>query len=345
MDNIEPIIVSFSGGLTSAFLSISLKTQHQQKYAPIYIFANTGCENEETLKFIDQCDKAFGLNVVWLEAVVNPIAGKGITHRVTNFKDAYRSHQYADPKHPFHAHIMKSGIPNANKPQCSDRLKALVIEHYKKTHGLQGLKHAIGMRADEMNRAINKPVFNALKNIGLEPHNWRRKETHKERIEELEVAISKCLVPPVDDSLKKVRSYSEKLARYNLIYPLIDWFPSTKQDINIFWEEQDFTLELEDHEGNCQTCWKKHAPKLHLIAAENPERFEAFAYWEENYQHVKPNNDGKPRYFFRKHQSAADIIKQSKTLPLEQLRMSVTKVRPKEDGSDGCSESCESYAI
>jgi 3'-phosphoadenosine 5'-phosphosulfate sulfotransferase (PAPS reductase)/FAD synthetase len=341
----ETLVVSFSGGLTSGELSVILKTQYSHIYNLVFIFSNTGCENEETLAFVNECDKAYNLNVVWVEAVVNPIHGKGITHRVTNFENAYRNHQYADPKHPFHAHIRKSGIPNANKPQCSDRLKALAIEHYKKVHGLQGCKHAIGMRADEMNRAINKPVYNALKNVGLEPHAWRRIETSQQRLAALNEAVDKCLVAPVEKSLEKVYSYSQKLAQFNLVYPLIDWFPKTKQDINDAWEERDFTLDLEDHEGNCQTCWKKHKPKLYLLAAEHPERFEAFAYWEENYQHVKPNNDGQPRVFFRQHQSAKDILAKSKELPLAQLRMSVTKIKPKEDGSDGCSESCESYAI
>ena len=34
-------------------------------------FANTGDEQEETLEFVDMCDKEFGLDVVWLEAVTH----------------------------------------------------------------------------------------------------------------------------------------------------------------------------------------------------------------------------------------------------------------------------------
>ena len=341
----EPIVVSNSGGLTSATLSYLIKTQYAERFDPVFIFANTGCENEETLEFIDRCDKAFGLNVVWVEAVVNPIEGKGITHRVTDFENAYRSHQYADPLHPFHAHIRKGGIPNANKPQCSDRLKALVIEDYKKKNGLKGVKHAIGIRHDEMGRALNKPVFNAVANLGLEPHAWRALSAKEERLDMLNQALERCLIRPDEKALKKVISYSNKLAQFNLVYPLIDWHPMTKQDVNMFWEDRDFSLELEDHEGNCMTCWKKHHPKLLLIAAEHPERFKAFDYWEKNYQNVKPNDDGKSRHFFRKHKSAQDILEEAKSLPIEHLRMSVTGHRPQEDGSDGCSESCESYNL
>ncbi|OUV22158.1 MAG: hypothetical protein CBC55_05030 [Gammaproteobacteria bacterium TMED95] len=341
----ESIVVSFSGGLTSGNLSYIIKMHYAQDFEPVFIFANTGCENEETLNFVNQCDIAFGLNVIWVEAVVNPEDGKGITHRVTNFKDAFRSHQYKDPLHPFHAHIMKSGIPNANKPQCSDRLKALVIEDYKKKNGLKGVKHAIGIRQDEMRRVINKPAFNALVSIGLDPHSWRVIPTHKERLLALNEAIDRCLVKPEEKAFKKVISYSSKLAQYNLVYPLSDWVPSTKQDVNDFWEDQPFTLELEDHEGNCMTCWKKSHSKLLLIAAEHPERFDAFDYWEKNYNQVKPNDDGKPRVFFRKHKNAQHIIEEANSLPREHLRMAVTGSRFREDMEDGCSESCESYSI
>ena len=142
----EKIIVSFSGGKTSAYMSIHLKKFYSDKYEFIFIFANTGQECEETLKFIDKCDKEFSLNVVWIEAVVNPQHGKGITHKIVSFDTASRNGE------PFEAHIAKSGIPNANKPQCSDRLKALPIEHYKKINNLIGIKHCIGIRKDEERR-------------------------------------------------------------------------------------------------------------------------------------------------------------------------------------------------
>ena len=112
----------------------------------ICVFANTGLENEETLEFIDKCDKHFGLNIVWLEAVVHgPDVGN--THRVTSYKDAYRAHQYKDPLHPFHAHVKKNGVPNQAYPQCSDRLKEQVIESYRSEAGLKGYKQALGFRA------------------------------------------------------------------------------------------------------------------------------------------------------------------------------------------------------
>ena len=278
----EKIVVSFSGGKTSAYMSQWLVKEYGHKYEFIFIFANTGLECEETLVFVDKCDKAFGLNVVWVEAVVNPIHGKGITHKVVDFKTAARNGE------PFEAHIAKSGIPNANKPQCSDRLKALPIEHYKKVSGLKGVRHCIGIRKDEE----------------------RRKS---------------------ESSVKK----------FNIIYPLCDWEEIDKQDVNSFWEDQEFTLELDEHQGNCKTCWKKSDKKLWLIALEEPKKFTFMLDMEDKYQHIKPNDDGKPRVFFRRHRGVNELMAEAEKLDSVTLRKMIGY---KDDQESGCSESCEAYA-
>ncbi|PHR55950.1 MAG: hypothetical protein COA43_14620 [Robiginitomaculum sp.] len=280
MKNKEVIVVSFSGGKTSAYMSQWLIKDYGHLYNFVFIFANTGQECEETLIFVDKCDKEFSFGVVWVEAVVNPIHGKGITHKVVDFKSAARNGE------PFEAFIAKSGIPNANKPQCSDRLKALPIEHYKKVNGLKGVRHCIGIRKDEERR--------------------------------------------------KAKSAS----KYNLIYPLCDWAEIDKQDINTFWEDQIFTLELEEHQGNCKTCWKKSDKKLWLIALEEPEKFTFMLSMEGKYKYVKPNDNGQQRLFFRKNRSVDDLMAEAGKLDVQTLRKMIGY---KDDQDSGCSESCEAY--
>lgn len=326
------IVVSFSGGKTSAYMARWLIKEYGHLYNFIFIFANTGCELEETLIFVDKCDREFGLNLMWVEAVVNPIHGKGITHRITNFKDAYRLHQYKDPKHPFHAHIAKSGIPNANKPQCSDRLKALTIEHYKKVNGLKGVKHAIGMRSDEANRVLSAENRNNLR----KHYNFNDDDVEKFACSSdgnREIIMELKGFP----NSKNVRSKYK--SNYNLYYPLYDE-GIEKVDVNIFWEMQDFTLEIKEHEGNCATCWKKSDKKLWLLSLEAPWKFEAFRWWEKTYSHIKPNDDGKPRVFFRNHKSIDDLFKQSENMDKYTLRVMIGY---KDDQDSGCSESCNGY--
>lgn len=334
------LIVSFSGGQTSAYMCYKIKKELGDRYHVIFIFSNTGCENNETLDFVHACDQHFNLNVVWLEAVVNPQHRKGITHRITNYHDAYRVSQYKDPKHPFHAHIAKSGIPNSNKPQCSDRLKALVIEHYKKVNGLQGLPHAIGIRDDESSRILSKNLSELLSSCNCNPEEWRLIKTHNERIKILDNAIMLS-----EKQKNKILLYSSNLRKFGLIYPLTDIWPSSKDEINDFWEDMPFRLQLEEHEGNCQTCWKKSENKLYILALEKPERFEAFNWWEKTYQHIKPNKNGQKRVFFRKNRSAEDIKQEAEAFSSKQLRRIVYGSGEKIDDTSGCSESCESYSL
>src|SRR5687768_16003487 len=84
------LLVSFSGGETSAFMAQWLKANKSDEYDMWFLFANTGEENEETLRFVDQCDKYFGLNVIWVEGVSNPEYGVGVTPVEVNHETASR---------------------------------------------------------------------------------------------------------------------------------------------------------------------------------------------------------------------------------------------------------------
>ncbi len=142
----KKLLVSFSGGETSGYMAKYLIDNKSDEYEMVFVFANTGEENEATLKFVDQCDKHFGLNVVWVEAKVNPIKGKGIRHRIVDYKTASRNGK------PFEDLIKKSGIPNMAAPFCSEKLKKLPIESYMKSIGWKNYYKAIGIRSDEIDR-------------------------------------------------------------------------------------------------------------------------------------------------------------------------------------------------
>lgn len=277
----DRLFVSISGGKTSGYMSYLIKKEYDGKIPLQFVFANTGQENEETLKFVHECSTNFDLGVTWIEALVDPRHGKGIRHTIVDYETASRNGE------PFEAFIAKSGIPNATYPQCSDRLKALPIESYKKSIGWAGCHHAIGIRDDESRRKSKQPE------------------------------------------------------KYNLVYPLCDWLPSDKADVNDFWDSQNFSLNLEEHEGNCKTCWKKSDKKLFLLALEHPERFDFMASMEEKYRHVKPNSrNGQDRVFFRQHRGAKDIMSQAQAFTPEQIREHIG-LHPDSGGS--CSESCEAY--
>jgi len=144
----EKMLISFSGGRTSAYMTWWLMNEWPERYnwEMKVVFANTGKEREETLQFINECDKQWGLSVIWVEANVDFKLGKGTTHSITDFHSASRNGQ------PFEEVIKKYGIPNSSFPHCTRELKSRPIHSYIKSIGWKNYSTAIGIRVDEFDR-------------------------------------------------------------------------------------------------------------------------------------------------------------------------------------------------
>ena len=89
-----PLVVQFSGGKTSGLMTKQLVDSGRK---PIVLFENTGRENNETLDFVNECDRRWGWNVVWLEYRHDPTKGfngrghdVGHTFAVVNHETAAR---------------------------------------------------------------------------------------------------------------------------------------------------------------------------------------------------------------------------------------------------------------
>lgn len=144
------------------------------------------------------------------------------------------------------------------------------------------------------------------------------------------------------------RRVNAKAAERSIVYPLIDWFYMDKQDVNAWWEEQPFNLELSEHNGNCKTCWKKSDAKLFLIWHERPDVFRFNDRMEKAYARVGAEFVKDPtrenRVFFRGNRSTPDLIAAAKVVaqPVKALQMLVSQGV---DADGGCSESCEMYPM
>lgn len=301
--------ISFSGGRTSAYMTKLLLDHFSDQYEFIVTFANTGLEHEKTLEFVNSCDKHFGFNTVWLEAVINPEKGQGTTHKIVTFETASRNGE------PFHAMIQKYGIPNPSYLHCTRELKLQVMHSYLRSIGLnhKDIPTAIGIREDETRR-VNK-----------------------------------------------------KANEVKITYPLIDLFPSDKQDVLNWWSLQKFDLGLEEWDGNCKGCFKKSFKKIfkqldsdptvldfHIEMEKlyprvgNSTEYVKVSYLDDNGEQLYDDDDQplfkykrRPdRVFFRGNVAAKELHKmylEHKTKPdYEDLQLSIF------DG--GCSESCEVYS-
>tara|TARA_R110000796_G_scaffold128538_1_gene244203 strand:- start:230 stop:1081 length:852 start_codon:yes stop_codon:yes gene_type:complete len=169
------LVCTFSGGRTSAFMAQLLKELPKYKeYEKLFVFANTGKEKEETLEFINRCDKEWNLNIVWIEAKVIHEKGKGTTYKIVDFKTASRNGE------PFIDMLNKYPLPNNFASNCTRELKQRPIENFVKDLGYKEVLTAMGIRFDERHRKSNTakeqnivyPLCDELKVDNLFIRSW-----------------------------------------------------------------------------------------------------------------------------------------------------------------------------
>lgn len=142
------LFISFSGGKTSAYMTKFLIDNFSKDFNIKVVFANTGQEHEETYKFIDRCDKEFGFNVTWIEAVVHHNKKKSNGWRVVDFDTATRDGSL------FLEDCKKYGLMNHAFPHCTRDLKTAPMHNFIKDNGWKHGDYlcAVGIRADEIDR-------------------------------------------------------------------------------------------------------------------------------------------------------------------------------------------------
>lgn len=152
------LIISFSGGRTSAYMTWWLLNEWEDRHnwEMIVVFANTGKEVEGTLFFVDECASEWGIDIIWVEAKCKdengvPFSDKGwkVKHKIVTYETASRNGE------PFEEMISVLGIPSTNVPFCSKQLKKIAIESLAKSIGWDDYKVAIGIRIDEPKRLVN----------------------------------------------------------------------------------------------------------------------------------------------------------------------------------------------
>jgi 3'-phosphoadenosine 5'-phosphosulfate sulfotransferase (PAPS reductase)/FAD synthetase len=147
-----PTCISFSGGRTSAYMLWRvLQSNGGLPEEAKVCFANTGKEDEATLRFIEECSQRWGVEIHWVERRFNDVGFERVT-----FETASRNGE------PFEALIRKRNyLPNPVSRICTSELKIRAQAKYLASLDIfegetySTIEHLswVGIRADEQRRA------------------------------------------------------------------------------------------------------------------------------------------------------------------------------------------------
>lgn len=143
-----PTCISFSGGRTSAYMLWRV-LQANDGMLPdecVVCFANTGKEEEATLRFVYECSRKWGVPITWLE-----YRDDAQGYALVDFYSASRNGE------PFEAIVRKRNyLPNPVTRFCTVELKIRVMHKFTRAMGWatdeMPLDMMVGIRADEPSR-------------------------------------------------------------------------------------------------------------------------------------------------------------------------------------------------
>lgn len=175
-----PTCISFSGGRTSAYMLWRVLQAHQMSLPAdaVVCFANTGKEDEATLRFVQDCSERWGVHIAWLE-----YQREEPGYRVVTFETASRKGE------PFEALLAKKQyLPSPVMRFCTVELKIRPMAKYLFDIGITDSKTEgetaamVGIRADEQRRAAKIPDKGRLPLVtaGVTKHDvaafWRAQD-------------------------------------------------------------------------------------------------------------------------------------------------------------------------
>lgn len=160
----EPTVISFSGGRTSGYMLWRvLQSNNGLPENSMAIFCNTGKEAEETLCFVNECEKNWNVKIHWAEYRSN---SKG--YELVDFASASRNGE------PFEQLIEKKKyLPNPVARFCTQDLKVNVI---KKIFPFKNFITFIGIRADEPRRVAKMKNNQDEKQCPLAESNIKKED-------------------------------------------------------------------------------------------------------------------------------------------------------------------------
>jgi len=142
----ESTCISFSGGRTSAYMLYKVlecgggELPNDTKI----VFANTGKEDEATLKFVQACSDNWNVPIIWVE-----YQHEEPNFKVVNFETASRN---GEPFEDLIRNGSRRYLPNPMTRYCTVDLKIKAAQRYLFSIGWTHWDNLVGIRADESRR-------------------------------------------------------------------------------------------------------------------------------------------------------------------------------------------------
>jgi hypothetical protein len=227
-----PTLISFSGGRTSAYMLFQTLRAHGGKL-PDYVyvvFANTGKEREETLRFIYECGVRWGVHIWWIEWRAGAGSEAEDRFEVVGLNSASRDGE------PLRALFRRRRyLPNAVTRFCTAEAKIETMKQFMLAQGITHWTNTVGLRADEPHRLLKQ----VLRNINGK-ERWK----------------SSCPLALAGVIKRHVMRFW--LGRNQ-------WGTDRRYPL-----PQGFDLGLDDHDGNCDACMLKGYAVLAHIERQKP---------------------------------------------------------------------------
>lgn len=138
-----PAVISFSGGRTSGYMLRRILDAGLQPDVHV-LFANTGREMPQTLRFVYEVQTRWDVDIHWLQ--YGHYGGEYPWIEEVTYLTAARHGE------PFEAFITKRGLPNPVFRTCTQELKIRPMRDWMRGRGYEHWTNVVGIRADEPRR-------------------------------------------------------------------------------------------------------------------------------------------------------------------------------------------------
>ncbi len=290
----EPLLVGMSGGQTSAmqlrlFLDrLGGKIGGRRKV----VFANTGDEDERTLKFIERISLEWGVDIVWLEYRFVPFPDELLKDEAFHH---LRRLQFASRKNKVLRGALASHIEAAGFPEQSESIRG-GRECLNGKHTYAIVNYATASRNKEPYQAALEAREEYRRNVkgldGVLPCPSQRICTGELKIKTMfrycrdvwgitkgnEYNVALALRA---DEQNRIDSARERDVEAGEPYFPMDDADIKAADVVAFWKEQPFALGMKAYEGNCRLCFMKKAHAVGTLIRQRPGDADWWINWEE----------------------------------------------------------------